>query len=420
MVKGYSGSYTKMYNESSKPTYSVGECWDGTNTIKNWIDATSKTSAAFDFQFRYTVRNAINRNDWSYLGKQNDGNWPLISTSVANGSYRQYAVTFVENHDTEKRSNADQDPIRKDTLAANAYLLAMPGTPCVFLTHWQAYKQAIKSMIEVRKLAGIHNESATLNFASTSTYYAVRTTGTKGQLLCVVGPGAQSYVPNGQWVQVLSGYKYAYYLSPSMETAWVDLSSGNYEGEQTARLSAISESANAQLVYTLDGTNPTANSAKVSSGSTITIPVGTTTLKVGLLIGGVVSGIVSRQYEVTEEIPFNPYTINVYVNTDKVGWNRVNFWTWGGDGSHAPKNGNWPGDAVTTTVSIGGKNWYRSSYTINSLDDCVNFVFSTNSGSPQTIDINDVKQDAYFEISNETDGGKNKVNDLTDQCLQHL
>ncbi len=415
MVKGYSGSYTKMYNESSKPTYSVGECWDGTNTIKNWIDATSKTSAAFDFQFRYTVRNAINRNDWSYLGKQNDGNWPLISTSVANGSYRQYAVTFVENHDTEKRSNADQDPIRKDTLAANAYLLAMPGTPCVFLTHWQAYKQAIKSMIEVRKLAGIHNESATLNFASTSTYYAVRTSGTKGQLLCVVGPGAQSYVPNGQWVQVLSGYKYAYYLSPSMETAWVDLSSGNYEGEQTARLSAISESANAQLVYTLDGTNPTANSAKVSSGATITIPIGSTMLKVGLLIGGVVSGIVSRQYEVTEEIPFNPYTINVYVNTDKVGWNRVNFWTWGGDGSHAPKNGNWPGDAVTTTVSIGGKNWYRSSYTINSLDDCVNFVFSTNSGSPQTIDINDVKQDAYFEISNETDGGKNKVNDLTNQ-----
>ena len=45
----------------------------------------------------------------------------------------------------------------------------------------------------------------------------------------------------------------------------------------------------------------------------------------------------------------------------------------------------------------------------------MNFVFSTNSGSPQTIDINDVKQDAYFEISNETDGGKNKVNDLTNQ-----
>ena len=415
MVKGYSGSYTKMYNESSNPTYSVGECWDGTNTIKNWIDATSKTSAAFDFQFRYTVRNAINTGDWSRLGQQNDGNWPLISTNVASGSYRKYAVTFVENHDTEKRSNAEQDPIRKDTLAANAYLLAMPGTPCVFLTHWQAYKQAIKSMIDARKLAGIHNESATLNFASTSAYYAIRTTGTKGQLLCVVGHGAKNYVPNGQWVQVLSGHKYAYYLSPSIETAWADLASGSYDGEQTVTLTAISETPNAQLVYTLDGTTPTVNSTKVASGSTITIPMGTTTLNVGLLVGNAVMGVISRQYEIQEAIPFDPYIINVYVNTDKVGWNRVNFWTWGGDGSHAPKNGNWPGDAVTTTVSIDGKNWYRASYTIHSADDFVNFVFSTNSGSPQTVDINDVKQDTYFEISNAMDGGKYLVNDVTSQ-----
>ena len=139
MVKGYSGSYTKMYNEDANPQFSVGECWDSSNTIKNWIDATDKTSAAFDFQFRYTIRNAIKNSDWSQLGKQNDGNWPLVSSSFNSGSYRQYAVTFVENHDTEYRSaSAPQDPIRKDTLAANAYLLAMPGTPCVFVKHWQA------------------------------------------------------------------------------------------------------------------------------------------------------------------------------------------------------------------------------------------------------------------------------------------
>lgn len=35
MVKGYSGSYTKMYNEDAKPQFSVGECWDSSNTIKN-------------------------------------------------------------------------------------------------------------------------------------------------------------------------------------------------------------------------------------------------------------------------------------------------------------------------------------------------------------------------------------------------
>ncbi|MBQ2128910.1 MAG: alpha-amylase, partial [Prevotella sp.] len=124
MVKGYGSTYTKMYNEDSKPQFSVGECWDSSNTIRNWIDGTEKTSAAFDFQFRYTVRNACNAGDWQKLSQQNDGNWPLVSTNFENGAYRQYAVTFVENHDTEKRANDAQDPLKKDTLAANAYMLA--------------------------------------------------------------------------------------------------------------------------------------------------------------------------------------------------------------------------------------------------------------------------------------------------------
>ena len=65
MVKGYSASYTKMYNQSAMPDYSVGECWDSSNTIKNWINGTGKESAAFDFQFKYVVRNATDKNDWS-------------------------------------------------------------------------------------------------------------------------------------------------------------------------------------------------------------------------------------------------------------------------------------------------------------------------------------------------------------------
>ena len=214
MVKGYSAEYTKMYNEDSKPQFSVGECWDSSNTIKNWIDGAGKTSAAFDFQFRYTVRNAINKGDWTYLGKQNESNWPLVSNNYQSGSYRQYAVTFVENHDTEKRANAPQDPIKKDTLAANAYLLAMPGTPCVFLTHWKAYKQEIANMITVRKAIGITNTSATENIASNKDYYAVQTTGTKGKLLAVVGTKAESYQPEGsEWKKAVSGYHYVYYVS---------------------------------------------------------------------------------------------------------------------------------------------------------------------------------------------------------------
>ncbi len=215
MVKGYSGEYTKLYNNDSKPQFSVGECWDSSNTIKNWIDATDKTSAAFDFQFRYTVRNAANYSDWSNLGKQNDGNWPLVSSSFYTGSYRQYAVTFVENHDTEYRSaTAQQDPLRKDTLAANAYLLAMPGTPCVFLKHWQAYKQEIANMAAVRKAVGISNVSKPTNLASHKDYYAVQVAGDGSKkLLCVVGTKAATYTPsNTAWKKVISGYHYVYYV----------------------------------------------------------------------------------------------------------------------------------------------------------------------------------------------------------------
>ncbi len=410
MVKGYSGSYTKLYNDYAQPTYSVGECWDGTNTIRNWIDATEKTSAAFDFQFRYTVRNAINRNDWTQLGKQNEGNWPLVSSSYQNGEYRRWAVTFVENHDTERRSNAAQDPIVRDTLAANAYLLAMPGTPCVFLTHWMACKKDIKMMINARKAAGIHNESSYANHTNSTGYYGVRVTGDKAQLLAVVGNNVANFIPNEQWQAIIKGYHYAYYLNRQAETAWIDLPSGQYDGAQTATLTAVSQQEGAKMVYTTDGSTPTAQSAQATTGTTVNIPVGTTVLKVALLTGATVGEVVTREYTVTS---FEPHDITAYVNTDEVGWTSVNFWTWGGDGTHTPANSSWPGDKVTATVQKDGRNWYVKTYRMNSANDCVNFVFSTNSGSPQTVDVNNISEDTFFVISAETEGGKNKVNTLS-------
>ena len=410
MVKGYSATYTKMYNEDSQPQFSVGECWDGTNTIKNWIEGTGKTSAAFDFQFRYTVRNAANNGDWRKLIQQNDGNWPLISSSYNNGAYKQWAVTFVENHDTEKRSNAAQDPLKKDTLAANAYLLAMPGTPCVFFTHWIDCKQSIKAMIDVRRFAGIQNTgNYNMLQANNAKYAAFSSQGSKSNLLVVVGQ-TNMYTPEASWIKVLEGYHFAYYLDQNANTAWVDLASGEYEGTQKATLTAVTATAGAQLVYTTDGTTPTANSTKVASGTKIDI-TGNMTLKVGLLIGGAVSGIVTRTY--TEPAPVVKTTINIYVNTDKVGWTAVNFWSWGGDDSHSPVNKNWPGDKVSTTTAIGGKQWYAKEFTINGSDDFVNLVFSTGSGSPQTVDINNVTTTKFYEVSTQKDGDKHLVTDVT-------
>ena len=405
MVKGYSGSFTGLYNNYSKPTFSVGEYWDGNaNSVKSWMNSTKVDgaiqSAAFDFPFRYTVRDAVN------------GDWRKLSNSslISDNSYKRYAITFVENHDTEKRSNAAQDPIKRDTLAANAYLLAMPGTPCVFYKHWIDCKQAIKAMIDVRHAAGIHAQSNSVNAASSQNYYVVIV---DNKLLAVVGNQAGVYTPtNANFVKVLSGYHYAYYLNKSMNTAWIDLASGVYDGEQQAMLTAVSSDEGAQLVYTTDGSTPTASSTRVSSGSKVTLPVGTTTLTVGLLTGGTVSGIVTRHYEVTDQQPFEPHNITVYCNGDQVGWNGyINFWTWGGDGTHAPSNSSWPGDKVTTSTVIDGKTWYYKTFRLNTVNDAVSFVFSTGTGSPQTVDVNDVVADTFFEISSEKNGeGKYLVN----------
>ena len=215
MVKGFNGSHVADYNDAAGVAYSVGECWDSNSTIKNWINATGKKSAAFDFQFRYNVRDAINANDWSKLNSTNN--------LVHDAGYRQWAVTFVENHDTQYRSASEQlDPIRKDTLAANAYLLAMPGTPCVFLPHWKAYKSEIKSMIDVRHAAGITNTSTYTNISPGPTLYRNTVTGTKGKLLVCLGNRAGASSALGGYTNVLSGYHYAYLLDNSLETAFAD------------------------------------------------------------------------------------------------------------------------------------------------------------------------------------------------------
>ncbi len=419
MVKGFSGTHVADYNNHAGVEYSVGECWDGTTTIRNWIDATKvngwPTSAAFDFQFRYVVRNAANGNNWLKLGQKNDNNWPLMSDDYDNGNYRRWAITFVENHDTERRSNAEQDPLKKDTLAANAYMLAMPGTPCVFLKHWQDCKQDIKSMIDVRKVAGIHSQSVYAKVASNNFYYAVKTGNSTSdyRLLAVVGSNANSYtLPTTEannFVKVLSGYHYAYYLNKSLGTAWIDLASGSYEGETKATITAVSTNSNAKLVYTTDGSTPTASSTQAASGTQVDIPVGTTTLKVGLLINGVVSGIVSRTYTITD---FVAHDINIYVNVDKVGWSTVNFHTWGGNHTGTT----WPGTTITATKTINGKTWYYAPYSMSSSTDFINIVVNSGNKKPQTVDFNYITKDIYLEVSTDTnDAGHHYFNDVTDE-----
>lgn len=409
MVKGFSGTHVADYNDATGVEFSVGEYWAGNQSIINWINETNKKSAAFDFQFRYNVRDAIGIKDNQIVSSPN---WSKLKNDynlMHDPTYRQYAITFVENHDMQYRSKDEPlDPLKRDTLAANAYMLAMPGTPCVFQPHWRAYKQEIKSMIEARKLAGITNMSNYTNKRAQTECFANETTGNKAKLIVVVGNNTKAYTPGTDYAQILEGYHYRYYLSKSAETAWCNIPSGEYEEGFKAKLTAVSQNSNAKLVYTTDGTDPTAKSKQVATGNTINIDE-TCTLKVGLLSNGTVTGIRTYNYTVKA---FEPYTITVYANADQVtNWGSVMyFYAWNTSGELTEK---WPGTAVTATKTLNGKKWYYMDFKIKSKDAIVNIIFNQGKGKKQTVDLNAGNSTKYYEITTAQSNGKYTCKDVT-------
>lgn len=412
MVKGYGASYTGQYNASASPEFSVGEYWDGNaSTVKSWINRTKTNnkiqSAAFDFPFRYTVRNALrgSNNDNNTKNWNQDADYKLLADNslASDADYRRYAVTFVENHDTEYRSDkAQQDPIRKDTLAANAFLLAMPGTPCVFMKHWQAYKQEISAMIAARKLAGITNTSTYTNYLSSAKTYAnIIKKNNEDRLLVAVGNVSSIGTNPNQWVKILSGYHYAYFLSKDLETAWADKGSGDFSEAFDVTLTAVSKTASASLVYTTDGSEPTAtNGNQVVSGTSIKIDA-TTTLKVGLLLNGSVSGIIARTYNYKKPLElqkavcsFKEGEICAFFEAPSDWTHTIHCWAWvdSPGENFTSANGGWPGVACELLgVSDNGNKvwkwtWDGTKESNTAAKQPAKIIFS-NSGSPQTDDL---------------------------------
>lgn len=408
MVKGFDGIHVADYNDAVGVEYSVGEYWDGNDKIESWINKTNKKSAAFDFQFRYNVRDAVNGTINGKLGSSSD--WSKLYSSnnlMHDASYRRYAVTFVENHDTQYRSaDSQNDPLRKDTLAANAYLLAMPGTPCIFQIHWNEYKPELKEMIAARKYAGITNMSNYVNRTSKKTLYVNEVTGSNHKLLVAVGDEASNYAGETGYTKIFKGHHFSYFLSNDAETTWTSMPSGTYEEGFKTTLTAVSQTEGAKLVYTLDGSTPTAKSTTVESGKQISIN-GTCTLKVGLLVNGEVRNIATHQYTIEK---FKAYKFMVYVNVDAVKWNPLYCYSWKKEASVE-----WPGEKMTETKTIGGKTWYYKEFSIDKASELVNVIFNNGTGKPQTVDITGLTNTAYFEIETTKEGKNYKVKNVTSE-----
>jgi alpha-amylase len=216
MVKGFSASFVGDYNATAVPTYSVGECWDGNvAVVRNWIDgtragSTTPQSAAFDFPMKYKINSAFQNGAWNALSTA------MLTTTAG---YARYSVTFVDNHDTGKNpANYADGPLSKNVCAANAYILAMPGTPCVWLKHWQNYKGSIKRLIAARRAAGITNESRIVSATASADGFVLQVEGANGNVLLLLG---NATADTSNYQLAVSGTNYAYYVSQGVNLSAV-------------------------------------------------------------------------------------------------------------------------------------------------------------------------------------------------------
>ena len=209
---GYHVSHINDYVTNAKPYFSVMEYWKGdANILKTRIDEAGKNNLAFDFAAKYSVyRDGIFYK--SYDKCKNGG--------LRGKGYSKYAVTFIDNHDTFNRSDNDDVANKRDgssindkslMMRCNAYLLSMPGVPCVFYPHWVKYKSEIKAMINARRMAGIHSESS-VQEESGSGYYRATVQGKYGSVKLMLGTAANDAAPVG-YTQAVKGTDYAMYYT---------------------------------------------------------------------------------------------------------------------------------------------------------------------------------------------------------------
>lgn len=220
MTLGFHGQYLKMYNEASKPYLSVSELWDGINRQKQHLEETGYNTMIFDFQQKYELHKGIVNGSYSKLMKN--------SNSFRGQGLERYAVTFVDNHDTFERDgygsnqfggqycDLDNATKKAQILQAYAYILMMPGVPCVFWPHWYKYQSEINTLISIRKAAGIHSESAVSDEGYVQGGYSGTIQGHKRKVILRLGKNRDMTIPAGYW-KCVDGDYYTVYMEAGQD-----------------------------------------------------------------------------------------------------------------------------------------------------------------------------------------------------------
>lgn len=231
--KGYHNSHINDYNQASKPYFSVMEYWDGNvNTLQDRLNDAGWNTATFDFAMKYTAFND---------GIAADNYYKLKGAGLPGVGKARYAVTFVDSHDSFQRDNGNEfcgngnsmDLCKDKLLQAHAYMLSMPGVPCVFWPHWVTFKDKIKPMINARYKTGVHSESA-VNDEAGDGYYKATITGKNGEIRLLLGPNSgYNSTPSGYTLAVKGTNYGVYYKMTSAR--------GDKDTERTDRTQGVEE-----------------------------------------------------------------------------------------------------------------------------------------------------------------------------------
>ncbi|MCR5851019.1 MAG: hypothetical protein K6G92_09985 [Bacteroidaceae bacterium] len=399
MVKGYGPQFVGIYNEYAQPTYSVGEFWDNWDGVTWWINGTKRDgviqSAAFDFPLKFLINNA-------FTGGFNQS--ALNTQGMAGSSeYQRYSVTFVDNHDTYRDGSCMSN--EKHVLAANAFILSMPGTPCIFLPHWKTHKAALKRMIKARKAAGITNQSSFESYVcNNGSGRSFLVHGNNADILLLLGdcgytPSEEDYC--SVWNGDVNNWDFQMFVSNSVADVLnnkvrVDMASGTYY--QTVTINVTPADGSSTLVYTEDGSDPTMESPTITSAFTYNT-VGTHTLKVGVKGDDSVTDIQTYQYVITD---VETTYITIYVRADK---EPIYLYAWDGNGN---LTSGWPGAKLSDMKSIDGVNFYYMTFPKSSADYTLNYILNQGDDDTKTPDQKGIGSDVFTAL------GDNAVIDLHD------
>ena len=442
LVKGYDPKYTAEYNTAAAPYFSVGEYYQyNYDDLAAWVNGTNKKSMVFDFCFKKAITGWGGGTNYEQLVWK-DGTIDRPAGLIHNPGMRQYAVTFIDNHDTATPHEYPNE-YGGDIQKANAIMLSAPGIPCVFWKHWTKHKTAIKNMINARKAMGI-NSNSDVKVTNTSGYYESVAIGTKGTLICRVG--SWSGTPNGYEV-ACSGNGWAYYTSSKVDpipdpdptpvtktditikvkapSSWTQCYLWAWDSNDTnltnagdwPGTTAMTKNADGTYSYTVKNVPGTLNflfNDGVSGGEQ-TADASTTSNSCWVV--GSKNSSNENKYDITQntscDLKPNPTpdpdpvptpdptpggSITLKVKASSLPWgNKCYLYTWDGGelGAEVKYTGEWPGTAMT----LGSDGYYT--YTVNQSTIYAIFTDGSASGALQTDDIQGITTSTCYELSSE-------------------